>query len=95
MLLRGAQEALTNVRRHAAAPQRRRPADRRGGGAVAPVSVHVDDGVGFDPAPRHGSGLDGLRGRVESVGGDVDVVSAPGRGTRCGCAPGAGGGRRR
>jgi signal transduction histidine kinase len=47
------------------------------------VSVHVeDDGVGFDPASASVSGLEGLRGRVEQVGGEVDVASLPGAGTR-------------
>jgi len=47
------------------------------------VSVHVeDDGVGFDPTTAPGVGLAGLRDRAEQVGGAVDVVSAPGEGTR-------------
>ena len=47
------------------------------------MSVHVeDDGVGFDPAAAAGVGLAGLRDRAEEVGGAVDVVSAPGEGTR-------------
>jgi signal transduction histidine kinase len=47
------------------------------------VSVHVeDDGVGFDTAAVSVSGLEGLRGRVEQVGGEVDVASLPGAGTR-------------
>jgi len=79
VLLRGAQEALTNVRRHASAS-----------GVVLRVSrvsdvvaVHVeDDGVGFSPADVPGIGLAGLRDRAAEVGGAVDVASAPGRGTR-------------
>jgi signal transduction histidine kinase len=40
-----------------------------------------DDGVGgTDPA--RGSGLVGLRDRVEAVGGALTVVSQAGRGTR-------------
>ena len=47
------------------------------------VSVHVeDDGVGFDPSSAAGVGLAGLRNRAREVGGAVDVVSAPGEGTR-------------
>jgi len=41
-----------------------------------------DDGVGFAPAQVQGYGLAGMRGRVAEVGGDLDVASAPGRGTR-------------
>ena len=84
VLLRGAQEALTNVRRHAGARsvvvRLSRVADGAGG---RQVSVHVeDDGVGFDPSSARGAGLEGLRDRVEQVGGEVDVASAPGGGTR-------------
>ncbi|MGY1695199.1 sensor histidine kinase [Geodermatophilus sp. SYSU D00814] len=79
VLLRGAQEALTNVRRHAAASAVVLRLARVGG----QVSVHVeDDGVGFDPSSVTVSGLEGLRGRVAQVGGEVDVASAPGSGTR-------------
>lgn len=79
VLLRGAQEALTNVRRHAGASAVVLRLARVGG----QVSVHVeDDGIGFDPAAVTVSGLEGLRGRVAEVGGQVDVASAPGSGTR-------------
>ena len=83
VLLRGAQEALANVRRHASATAVVLRVSRIGEGAQAQVSVHVeDDGVGFDPAAAAGVGLAGLRDRAEQVGGAVDVASAPGRGTR-------------
>ena len=83
VLLRGAQEALANVRRHAAASAVVLRVSRTGAGEGAQVSVHVeDDGVGFDPAAAAGVGLAGLRDRAEEVGGAVDVHSAPGEGTR-------------
>ncbi|MDP5184277.1 sensor histidine kinase [Blastococcus sp. BMG 814] len=83
VLLRGAQEALTNVRRHADASSVAIRISAVGEGDARHVSVHVeDDGVGFDPAHARGSGLDGLRGRVVSVGGELDVASSPGAGTR-------------
>ncbi len=83
VLLRGAQEALTNVRRHASATAVVLRVSRVGSGESAQVSVHVeDDGIGFDPAGAPGVGLAGLRDRAEEVGGAVDVVSAPGQGTR-------------
>ncbi|MGZ4509078.1 MAG: sensor histidine kinase [Blastococcus sp.] len=83
VLLRGAQEALANVRRHASASAVVLRIGRVGAGDAAQVSVHVeDDGVGFDPASSAGVGLAGLRDRAEEVGGAVDVASAPGRGTR-------------
>ena len=79
VLLRGAQEALTNVRRHAGASAVVVRLTRDAG----QVSVHVeDDGVGFDPTATEGSGLAGLRDRVAVVGGEIGVVSAPGEGTR-------------
>lgn len=83
VLLRGAQEALANVRRHASASAVVLRVSRVGDGEDAQVSVHVeDDGVGFDPAVSAGVGLAGLRDRAEEVGGAVDVRSAPGEGTR-------------
>jgi signal transduction histidine kinase len=83
VLLRGAQEALANVRRHAAASAVVLRVTRVGSGDDAHVSVHVeDDGVGFDPAVSAGVGLAGLRDRAEEVGGAIDVRSAPGEGTR-------------
>ncbi|TQN37447.1 signal transduction histidine kinase [Blastococcus colisei] len=83
VLLRGAQEALANVRRHASASAVVLRIGRVGSGESAQVSVHVeDDGVGFDPAETAGVGLAGLRDRAAEVGGAVDVVSQPGRGTR-------------
>ncbi|MCZ2830325.1 sensor histidine kinase [Modestobacter sp. VKM Ac-2986] len=79
VLLRGAQEALTNVRRHASASA----VVLRIGRVGDVVAVHVeDDGVGFDPAGSAGIGLAGLRDRAEEAGGAVDVASEPGRGTR-------------
>jgi len=79
VLLRGAQEALANVRRHASASAVVLRVSRVGD----VVAVHVeDDGVGFDPASSAGVGLAGIRDRAEQVGGAVDVASAPGQGTR-------------
>jgi signal transduction histidine kinase len=42
----------------------------------------IDDGTGFLPANVSGSGLTGLRDRVEAVGGDMHVRSSPGAGCR-------------
>jgi signal transduction histidine kinase len=41
----------------------------------------VDDGAG-GAAPSGGSGLIGLKDRVEALGGTIDVASPPGSGTR-------------
>ena len=79
VLLRAAQEALANVRRHADAGAVTIRLHLADGAAQVEVS---DDGSGFDPAAAHGFGLSGMRDRVHDVGGDVDVVTGPGRGTR-------------
>jgi signal transduction histidine kinase len=83
-LLRIAQEALTNVRKHAGARQARVRFWRESDGWH--ISVH-DDGEGFDPRAviaeaggRH-VGLTIMRERAESVGGRVHVVSQHGAGT--------------
>ena len=79
VIYRVAQEALTNVARHAGAA---------GAELVVETSDdHVrvtvtDDGDGFGgPAPLHG-GIRGMRERALLVGGTLAVASAPGRGTR-------------
>jgi signal transduction histidine kinase len=75
VLLRAAQEALANVRKHAGAGQVEVTLD----GAVLAVA---DDGAGFDPAaPSGGYGLAGMRRRVEEIGGTVSIATGPG-GTR-------------
>jgi signal transduction histidine kinase len=79
VLLRVCQEALANVRKHAAAQQ----VSVRLCYADAAVRLTVtDDGGGFDPRTAYGGyGLKGMRDRVRQVGGTVDVTSAPGVGT--------------
>jgi signal transduction histidine kinase len=75
------QESLTNTVKYAAASEVAvvlRDRDRD-------VSVVVrDNGRGFDAAPGgpRGHGLDGMRHRIESVGGRLSVGTAPGQGTR-------------
>lgn len=80
VLLRTAQEALSNVRRHAHArtfivtlryPQ------------AGPVVLEVaDDGSGFDDrTARRGFGLDGATARAREVGGRFQVLGSAGAGT--------------
>ena len=83
---RVAQEALTNVVRHA---QARHVWIELSQSDSALSLVIRDDGVGFDvastlaqAAERGRLGLLGMRERVQIVGGGLDVDSAPGRGTR-------------
>ncbi len=86
VLLRCAQELLTNALRHADARRVRILLEHRADGVVLEVR---DDGRGATPAeltaaPRRagasGTGLAGLRARLEAVGGHLDVVGAPRRG---------------
>jgi signal transduction histidine kinase len=67
-------EALTNVVRHAQASRATVTVDRAGGRLVIDVT---DDGVGGADAHR-GTGLAGLAGRVESLGGWLRVLSPAG-----------------
>jgi len=85
-LLRTAQEALTNVERHAGARQVALTLRSDSAGTVLEVR---DDGRGFDPADQvvraHGSqgsgyGLVAMRERLESVAGNLAVDSWRGRG---------------
>jgi signal transduction histidine kinase len=71
-------EALTNATKHAAASTVRIEAAVRDGRLEL---VIADDGVG-GADPGGGSGLVGLRDRVEALGGRLAVVSPPGHGTR-------------
>jgi signal transduction histidine kinase len=75
------QEALTNIGKYARASQVRVSMTSRDGRAQVAVT---DDGVGFDAGRRKlGShGLLGMRYRVESEGGRLEVRSAPGAGTQ-------------
>lgn len=80
MVYRLVQEALTNIAKYASATRVDVTLGMRGGRVE--VSVH-DNGVGFDPRTRSaGHGLLGMRYRVESEGGRMVLVSAPGKGTK-------------
>ena len=76
-LYRAAQEALTNVRRHASAK-----------GARVSLSFEADathlrvqdDGVGMGEDRESGFGLVGMRERAAVLGGSVEVRSSPGEG---------------
>jgi signal transduction histidine kinase len=75
-LLRCAQEALANVRRHAAASRVRLELTCDEDAACLRV---LDDGHGFDPqAASTGFGLAGLRSRLALVGGTVEIDGTPG-----------------
>jgi signal transduction histidine kinase len=76
-LYRVAQEALTNVRRHARATKAIVHLDYQPGRVTLSV---VDNGVGPGHLPPLGSGLSGLRERVDLLGGrfSVEVPSSGG-----------------
>ncbi len=82
-LYRIAQEAVTNVRKHAdASAVRVWLADR---GEEVALGVR-DDGRGFEthgsvPRPATSFGLTGMRERVALIGGTLEIRSAPGEGT--------------
>lgn len=80
-LFRVAQEALSNAIRHAGAHAVKVALGASGAGLRLAVS---DDGAGFDPARRNGHaslGLASMRERVRLLEGELDIESAPGRGT--------------
>ena len=70
-------EALTNAAKHACASSVNVSVTRGNGRAVVEVA---DDGVGGADL-RGGSGLRGLRDRMEALGGELDVESREGAGT--------------
>jgi signal transduction histidine kinase len=78
VLLRAVQEALANVRQHAAAASV--TVRLVAVGDVARVEV-TDDGIGFSASRAEGFGLSGMRARVGEAGGRLSVDSASGRGT--------------
>ncbi len=79
-IIRVAQEALSNVAKHARASH----ADVR----IETDDTHlslavVDDGIGFSRASRRGYGLAGMRARCEAFGGRFELAAQPdGQGTR-------------
>jgi signal transduction histidine kinase len=77
-MLRAAQEALTNVRRHAGAARVQLNLTYTEESAVLEVS---DDGRGFDPERVDGFGLRGMRARVEQAGGELELAAVSDRGT--------------
>jgi signal transduction histidine kinase len=86
-IYRVVQEALTNVSRHAQASRALVSVTERDGVVRASVT---DDGKGLPEADRLGPrgdgleggfGMSGMRERAELVGGELELVPAPGRGT--------------
>jgi two-component system sensor histidine kinase UhpB len=85
VLFRIAQEALTNVAKHAQASQVM--VTVRADNETVRLII-VDDGIGFEPAcqaecvERQGWGLITMMERAEAVGGHCHIKSRPGQGTQ-------------
>jgi signal transduction histidine kinase len=85
-LFRAAQEAITNVAKHASAETMLIQCTVE----AKAITIEIeDDGRGFDPAgfssatsDGRGLGLAGIKERVELLGGSARIESAPGQGTR-------------
>jgi signal transduction histidine kinase len=81
-LYRIAQEALTNIAKHAQARTVEVILERR---ADHVLLVIEDDGIGFDPATaagrEQGLGLLGMQERAALVGATLEIESARGKGT--------------
>ena len=85
VLLRAAQESLSNVRKHARAGQAALTLTYMDDTVLLDAR---DDGVGFGQhlppstgEPGGGFGLQAMRERVERLGGGISIESEPGRGT--------------
>ena len=83
-VLRIVRELVINAIRHGKASKVRIAGSLDGGTLLFSVT---DDGCGFDPDSRPGVagghfGLEGIRERVDQLGGTFDLSSAPGRGTK-------------
>ncbi len=80
-VFRIAQEAFSNVARHARAARVRLYLGQRDAGGPLVLEVR-DDGHGFDvDAVEGGMGLQNIRQRARALGGELAIESAPGTGT--------------
>ena len=74
------QESLNNVLKHAGASRVAFAARQE----AEEIQISIaDDGAGFDPtASTAGRGLTGMKERIELLGGQIEIDSSPGNGTR-------------
>ena len=79
VLVRAAQEALTNVRRHADATSV--AITLTGGGSTETRLTVTDDGVGITDGVAEGFGLAGMRRRVATLGGTLTIARGKPGGT--------------
>lgn len=81
-IYRIAQEAMTNIDRHANA--NKMSVELAWAGETTLKLIISENGQGFDPAqlkPNRQFGLQGMKERAEMIGGKLQVDSQPGRGT--------------
>jgi signal transduction histidine kinase len=78
VLLRAAQEAFANIRRHAQASTV--SVELSSSGGCVRLSV-ADNGIGLGNEHTEGFGLRGMRTRAAQVGGILSVMPTPGGGT--------------
>jgi signal transduction histidine kinase/ABC-type uncharacterized transport system substrate-binding protein len=81
-LFRIVQESLQNLKKHSGAAQAKVSLRKAGDSLLLSVS---DDGAGFDAKElgnKAGLGIRGMRERVRLVGGQFEIHSEPGNGTR-------------
>ena len=78
-IYRAVQESLSNIARHSKATEVKITLSYSDSKVVAEI---CDNGCGFDPKTRQsGMGMRTIRERIESIGGNVKIISAPGQGT--------------
>lgn len=78
-LLRIAQEAMTNAVRHSGTARIGIRLAYRTGSVALQVG---DSGRGMSGVEPSGFGVDGMRERARQIGGEIQILSDPGRGTR-------------
>lgn len=72
-------EAVSNSIRHG----RARHIVLRAGQSDQEIALSVqDDGIGFQPGAGRGHGLHNMRARASALGGNLEIESTPGKGTR-------------
>lgn len=72
-------EILSNIARHAGASEVYLTLEEDGRGVVLEIA---DNGCGFDvETVRRGNGLDNMQARASGMGGALEIVSQPGRGS--------------
>ena len=76
-----AQEAFTNIRKHAQARKVQMKLEQKNGQVLLTID---DDGVGFQPKRQtgDGNGLLNMRERAQALGGNIEIKARTGKGTR-------------